>query len=221
MIARGCLCIVAASVWVAFLVMGQLGSAEQVSRADAQIEARELERFLRANHFQAVARSGKGFAVEIDSGIVTIKLSNDPQICREGASITNVSTVVDIRSLAESGEDTRRSGKIASASFLFRKDATRTLRSAYEAHDDLIAEARSQYGWGETAAVAAANTFTERYGKALALYHVESTYCSGDRGVRIPDPNQWTVTFWPTADPSEFVELLRRYQASLPEEADL
>jgi hypothetical protein len=85
MTAKGCLGIVAASVWDAIFVIGQLGPAEQVSRADAQLEARTLERFLGENHSQAVVRNGNGFGVEVDSGIITIQLSNDTSMERRAA----------------------------------------------------------------------------------------------------------------------------------------
>jgi hypothetical protein len=207
--------IVPACAWIVLLVIGQSASAEPASSGGEQVEARRLERFLRENHSQAVARNGRGFSVEANSGTVTIELRNDPDKCTSDSGVINKDVAVDVRALRIDGGDIARLDRITIVSFHFRSDAMNTLRSAYDAQKELIADARAEYGWGLAAAIAASETFTDRYGEALALYREDFKHCSGGHSVQISNPFEWTVALQPSADASEFVDLLERYQASL------
>jgi hypothetical protein len=191
-----------------------------LSDGNEQAAARKLEDFLRENDFQSVARNRKGYDVEVDSGTITIKLSNDPARCTADGGVINTDIAVDVQALRVEDDDPAEFERMTILRLPFRRDAARTLRSAYDAHEELIAEARAQHGWGLTAAVAASEAFTARHGEALALYREDFTHCNGARSVQITDPTEWAMELWPSADPFEFMELLRRYQASLgPEQA--
>jgi hypothetical protein len=221
MIASSRVSILSARARIVLLLAVQSASAEPAGSGNEQVEARRLERFLRENHSQAVARKGKGFSVEVKSGIITVRLSNDIGRCTSDGGVIISDITVDIRALRTDRDDVAERDRMTLVSFPFGSDATKTLSSAYAAHEEVIAEARAEHGWGLAAATAASKAFTERYAEALAIYREDFVHCSGAHTVQISDPIEWTVALQPSADASELVDLLRDYQASLsPEQAE-
>jgi hypothetical protein len=207
-----------AYVWIFVVLITHTASADSIGGETERIEGRRLESFLLDNHFQAVAREGKGFSVEAESGIVTVELSNDSGKCTSDGGVIKKSVAVDVRTLRTDSERVAEFEEMTLVLFPFLSDTMETLRLAYDAQEGLIAEARAEHGWGLAAAIAASEEFTQQYGEALALYREDFVDCSGGHTVQISDPLEWTVALQPSADPFEFVDLLRRYQASLSRE---
>ena len=125
--------------------------------------------------------------------------------------------IVDVRALrTEPGGARSRTFDNGTAVFLsYRPEVAGTLKTAVDAKDALIERARAEHGWGVTAAIEATKVYAERYKEALNLSRVVQTYCGGSYSAEIRNPYEWSVALKSSADPSEFISLIRAYQATL------
>lgn len=208
----------AISAWAVVLLTAFCASAE-TSGGARELEG-NLELFLESNDRHARPEGPQQrFSVEVKDGIITIEIiRRNLDNCAPNQASVTVETAVDIRALDLAGARTTTVDEVPGVFLPYHTDVTRTLETASRAQDALIAEARAEHGWGETAAIAATKVFVERYDEALNLTRKVFTYCGGGYSASITSPYEWYVGLKPFADADEFLSLLREYQASLPPE---